>query len=139
MKLYGSLENRLEENKMFCDEIKVGTLATEYFYSDRKPYEVTKVINQKHIFIRMLDHKPAGEPMSNEWELTSNPKNSEIELVYRYNHWCKVSTWTSEKLEKAIIVSCKVIEALKTKSEFKTYSKINISFGKADYYFDYEF
>ena len=24
MKLYGSLQNRLEENKMYCDEIKVG-------------------------------------------------------------------------------------------------------------------
>lgn len=25
MKLYGSLNNRLEENRMFCDTIEVGT------------------------------------------------------------------------------------------------------------------
>lgn len=46
-KWYGSLNNRLEENKMFCEEIKVGTGLTEYFYSDRHPYEVVKVIDQK--------------------------------------------------------------------------------------------
>ena len=42
MKLYGSLNNRLEENHMFCDVIEVGTDMTEYLYTDRHAYEVLK-------------------------------------------------------------------------------------------------
>ena len=36
--LYGSFNNRMEEGRMFCDEIKVGTPMTEYYYSDREAY-----------------------------------------------------------------------------------------------------
>lgn len=142
---YGSLQNRLEENKMFCEEIKVGTGMTEYSYSDRHAYEVTQVINQKHVFVRELDHKATGEPMSNTWELTSNPDNPEIEMVFRYNHWHSVCTWTQEKIDRIIerdgyfLDWHGVQEKLKTKSEVKTYSKMNISFGVADYYYDYSF
>ena len=35
-KWYGSLNNRLEENRQFCEKIEVGTGVTEYMYSDRK-------------------------------------------------------------------------------------------------------
>ena len=41
MKLCGSLNNRLEENRMFCDTIEVGTGMTEYLYSDRHAYELS--------------------------------------------------------------------------------------------------
>lgn len=119
-KWYGSVENRLEENKMYCDKIKVGTLATVYFYSDRFPYEVLKVINDKHIFVRELSHKKKeGSPeMSNEWDLYSNPDNKLYELKFRYGKW-------------------KVVSQLKDGSIY--YSDINISFGVAEYYFDYSF
>lgn len=73
-KWYGSLQNRLAEGHQFCDTIKVGTGVTEYHYSDRSPYEVVEVTDQKHISIRRLDHRAVGEPMSNNWELISNPK-----------------------------------------------------------------
>ena len=142
---YGNLTNRLEENKMFCDKIEVGTGMTEYYYSDRKAYEVTKVIDQKHIFVREYDHKAAGEAMSNTWELISNPENPEIEMVFRYNHWCSVCTWTQADVDRIIarngfFLDCHgVQDKLKLKPEVKTYSKMNVSFGTADYYFDYEF
>lgn len=142
---YGSLQNRMEENRMFCDEIKVGMGVTEYSYSDRHAYEVVKVIDQKHVFIRQYDHKPAGEPMSNDWELISNPNNPEIELVFRYGSWQSVSVWNQQKIDEYIarngyfIDFYGVREKLKSKPEVKVYRKMNVSFGKADYYYDYEF
>lgn len=118
-KWYGSLENRIDENRMYCEEIKVGTGMTEYFWSDRHPYEVIDVINQKHVFVRALDYKKADEvAYSNHWELFSNDKNPLIEMVYRYNKWCKV-------YEK--------------KDGSKYYDKVNVSFGVAEYYYDYSF
>jgi len=118
-KWYGSIENRLEENKMYCDEIKVGTGVTEYSYTDRTPYEVIEVINNKDVIVRELDHQKADDiPMSNNWKLISNLNNCSRELVYRYNSWY----WKMKSLTGKVI-----------------YSKANVSFGVADYYFDYEF
>jgi hypothetical protein len=142
---YGNLTNRLEENKQFCEEIKVGTGATEYHYSDRTPYEVVKVKDQKHVAIRMLDQKRSGEPMTNQWELTSNEKNPVIELVKRGDCWYRTKTATIEDLESpdkyrrlwvCLNFDCDKIRA---KGKQTKYNKINISFGKANYYFDYEF
>lgn len=81
-KWYGSLQNRFEENKMYCNSIEVGTGMTEYFYSDRKPYEVTEVIDQKHVKVRSMDHKNVGGAYSNEWELTSN-ENNPVRMITR--------------------------------------------------------
>ncbi len=120
MKLYGSLNNRLDENKYFNgteNNLKVGTLATEYYWSDRKPYEVVKVINQKHIFIRELDAKRIdnnGMSDSQHYEYSSNENNKEIELKFTYGHW-------------------RIIR--KDKSSIR----INISFGCAEKYYDYSF
>ena len=144
-KLYGSINNRLEENKMFCDEIKVGTGVTEYSWSDREAYEVIKVYDQKHVVIRKYDHKLIGEAFSNNWELISNEENPEIELVFRYNAWYSMTTWTQEDVDKIIARDGYFLdwngvqEKLKKKSVVKTYKKMNISFGIADYYYDYEF
>ena len=145
--LYGSLNNRLEENKMFCDEIKVGTGVTEYFYTDRRAYEVTKIVNQKHCFIREYDHELASTSpaMSNDWDLISNPENPEIEVVFRYNSWYSVLNWTQEDVDKIIARNGYFLdwhgvqEKLKIKKQVKTYSKLNLSFGVADYHYDYEF
>ena len=66
MKLCGSISNRLEENRMFCDVIEVGTGMTEYSYTDRHAYEVVEVVDQKHIKVREYDHKHKGDfEMSN--------------------------------------------------------------------------
>ena len=87
MELYGSLQNRLEENRMFCKEITVGTGVTEYSWSDRHAYEVIAVRDQKHVTIRELDHKCIGGPYSNEWELISNEQNRVRNLVRRGRYW----------------------------------------------------
>lgn len=144
---YGNLTNRLEENKMFCDEIKVGTGMTEYHYSDRHPYEVVEVIDQKHVKVRMLDHKHVGDGcMDNNWELVSNEKNPIISMTKRGNYWYKTKVFTSDILETAdaetklhLAMNGIDIEKLKEKGKITKYKKINVSFGHADYYFDYEF
>lgn len=55
-KWYGSLNNRIDEGKTY-GEIKVGTGVTEMCYSDRHPYEVVEVIDEKHLLIRECDWK----------------------------------------------------------------------------------
>ena len=149
---YGLLNNRLEENKQFCEEIKVGTGVTEYFYSDRHAYEVVEVKDQKHVSIREYDHKKKGDtPMDNDWELISNEKNPVINLVKRGNRWYTAVSITPERAKEiyegtdveAKLWACHqnfdlpaIIASGKSKT---TYHKRNVSFGVANYYYDYEF
>ena len=165
MRLYGCLSNRLEEGKTFVKEIKVGDGVTEYFYSDRKPYEVVEVINQKHIFIRTMDYKRLdsnGMSDAQDYEYISNEKNPKIELVLRNNVWYKVNyinkaVWkkrAKEDTEKGYFkteegaynyframagLTDKQYEKVDNGSEVKKYSKMNISIGVMQKYFDYTF
>ena len=117
-KMYGSLVNRLMENQEEIPPIEVGMKVTEYLYTDRYVYEVTKVVNQKKVFIRKMDAKNLdGVYGSDNWELVSNPNRAEHEIVYRYNNWyMKIDEWGQT-----------------------TYNKMNkLRFGCADYYYDWE-
>lgn len=143
---YGSLNNRLEENRMFCKAIEVGMGVTEYFYSDREAYEVVEVKDQKHVSIRKYDHKLAGEPMSNDWELVSNENNSIINLVKRGNYWYRTQTATLEQVNSAdegvrfwVALNGFDVEKIKKNGKQTKYIKMNVSFGVADYYYDYSF
>ena len=143
---YGSLDNRLEENKQFCEKIEIGTGVTEYFYSDRKPYEVVAVKDQKHISIRKYDHKAKGEAYSNQWELISNENNPIIDLVKRGNYWYKEKTATIEDYESAdidrhlwVVMNGFDPNVLRAKGKQTKYTKMNISIGVAEYYYDYSF
>lgn len=157
MKLYGSLENRLEENRQFVEEIKVGTGVTEYSYTDREAYEVIAVKDQKHITIRRLDHKLVGDAYSNNWELSSNENNTAFDIVKRGKYWYIESTMTKErllpflnednklnftndKLQECIWIASNFdIETVLEKGKQTKYHKINISIGTANYYYDYSF
>lgn len=143
---YGSLNNRLEENRQFCDEITVGTGVTEYDYSDRHPYEVIEVISQKDVIIRGLDHKLAGEPMTNNWELVSNEDNPTYELVKRGKYWYSKVVVTSDicddySIEVGMFLVHNNIdrEELRKKGKVTRYHRWNVSFGVAEYYYDYSF
>ena len=139
-KLYGSLNNRLEENKMYCKEIEVGTGLTEYYWSDTKPYEVVKVINQNNVFVRELDHKHIGNgEMDNQWELISNSNNPVRELKKRYGVWNWVVTFTKESIKNGALLTIKEREEIEKNGKITKYNKTNISFGVAQYYYDYEF
>lgn len=143
---YGNINNRLEEGRQFCDTIEVGTGVTEYMYSDRRAYEVVAVKDQKHVTIREYDHKLKGEAYSNDWELISNENNPCIELVKRGNGWYVAVTATTEHIEcKDIDVTLWLcqngfdIEKIRQNGKQTKYHKMNVSFGIADYYYDYEF
>lgn len=145
---YGSLNNRLEENKMFCKEIEVGTGMTEYSYSDRHPYEVVEVKDQKHVKVRGLDHKHVGDGcMDNNWELLSNENNSVRELTKRGNYWYWTTTVTKDILDKIDKIETRLflcqnnidIDKLKEKGKITRYRRANVSFGVAQYYYDYSF
>ena len=144
---YGSLNNRLEENRMFTDEIKVGTGMTEYSFSDRHPYEVVAVKDQKHVTVRAMDHEHVGENhMDNNWRLISNPENPERQITKRGKFWYWTNTVTADILEGAeaetmIWLAMNGIDpdALRDAGSITRYNRANVSFGVAEYHFDYEF
>ena len=113
MKWYGNLTNRLMENVDTVEKIEVGTGMTEYLWSDRNAYEVVAVEDQKHITVRELGHEHIGEAYENKWRLFSDPKNPEEKMVRRGKYWY----WGHVAKE----------------------TRANVSFGIADYYYDYEF
>ena len=145
-KMYGSVINRLMENQDEIPTIEVGMKVTEYLYTDRYVYEVTKVVDQKHIFIRKMDAKNLdGVYGSDNWELVSNPNRAEQEIVYRYKNWYDKITYTRESLQKmkeedgAIWLADYIIEAVEKDGEYVEYGKMNkLRFGCADYCYDWE-
>lgn len=152
MNLYGSLNNRLAENRMFCDEITVGTGMTEYGYTDRHAYEVVAVKDQKHVTVREYDHKLVGEAFSNDWELISNENNPTRDMVKRGNYWYYTVTVTADDIggesiylpENAeyrlrLALAGFEIDKILTKGKQTKNSRANVSFGHADYYYDYSF
>lgn len=145
-KWYGNLTNRLEENRQFCEEITVGTGMTEYSWSDRHPYEVIAVRDQKHVTVRALDHKHIGEWYANEWELISNEDNPTMDMVKRGKYWYEETTFTRDILEhdSVDVMVCLALneisrEDLERRGTIKRYRRMNVSFGTAEYYYDYEF
>lgn len=145
-KWYGSLNNRLDENQKEIPNIEVGMGVTEYLWSDRHAYEVTKVVNQKDVFIRRYDVKHIGEYGNDEWELISNENNKEMEVVYRYGNWYLKIIYTTESLNKmkendgCIWLSDDIVNEVNEKGIAYRYEKMNkLRFGVADYYYDFEF
>lgn len=146
--LRGSYQNRLQENKMFCDKIEVGTGVTEYFYTDRHAWEVIEVKDQKHVTIRRLAHKKkeGATWASNQWELMSDENEAVIDLTKRGNYWYSVCTLTKDEYDAAddnqklrYIVGGFDPEKIAEKGKQTKLYKMNVSFGVADYYYDYEF
>lgn len=146
-KWYGSLQNRLEEDKQFTPTIEVGTGMTEYGWSDRHAYEVIEVKDQKHVTVREYDHKHVGDgQMDNSWELISNPDNRVRHMVKRGKYWYDEVTITSDLLdddcvETKLFLAFNNIDPddLRKRGTIKKYHRANVSFGVADYYYDYEF
>lgn len=154
MKLYGNLTNRIEENRNYNHrDIEVGDDLTEYMWSDRRCYYVTKVINQKHIFVKSYqvcaDHSKQGGMGHQNWLYFKTTK--------------QMNEYLNECIDKGLINSTKYdVENVKENGEVELvyryghwyvkqeywydvklekprYNKINISFGVKDYYYDWEF
>lgn len=153
MKLYGNVNNRLLENKQFCDKIVVGTKATVFYWSDRHPYEVTAVQDEKHLTIREMGHKKreGSIPMDNDWEVISDESKPEINIVKRNNKWYSVVSITPDEARRILetgsieekVWACNnnidLQKAAESKRRIFRYHQMNISFGVASYYYDYSF
>lgn len=130
MKLYGSLNNRFEENKNYGDEIKVGTDITMYYWSDRHCYYVTRVINQKHIFVKPYEvcanQDEEGGMGHQNWKYFKTVKeyneyllahglngsvdtfeNPEEEWQFRYGHWYQVNRYSRDTYDHVIAIATK--------------------------------
>ena len=146
-KWYGSVQNRIEEGKNYTNrELKAGDDITMYLWSDRRCYYITRVVDQKHIFVKpyevVADREKEGGMGHQNWLYFKTIKecndylnkyglgtkgevyeNAEQEWVFRYGHWyIKSDYWYDVKLEKP------------------KYTRLQpISFGVRDYYHDWEF
>ena len=152
--LYGSYQNRILEDKQYCDEIKVGTGMTEYMYTDRIAYEVIEVRDQKHVTVRKYDVKKLSEGMTNDWELISNENNARYHMAKRGQFWYWEVTCTADILDEIekctdqfrkfrmmqFLVHNNIDEdKLRQKGKITKYHRAHVSFGTADYHYDYEF
>lgn len=123
---YGNLSNRLDENKNFTNrELNVGDDITEYLWSDRKCYFITKVVDQKHIFVKpyevVADRSKEGGMGHQNWVYFKTRKDcnaylrsyglsaeenpveaSEQEWCFRYGHWNTVSRYNLDTYKKAL-------------------------------------
>lgn len=147
-KLYGSVTNRLEEDRMFCEKIEVGTGMTEYSWSDRHAYEVVEVRDQKHVSVREYDHIADGPCYSNQWKLVSDPSKPIRNLVKRGKYLYWASTATLDDLNRIMTIPGELFtltmagfnpDVIRAKGKQTKYSRAKVSFGVAEYYFDYEF
>ena len=148
-KLYGNLMNRIGEDKQYCDEIKVGTGMTEYHWSDRTPYEVIAVRDQKHVTVRELDYEHVGDGhMDNNWRLFSNPENPVYDMVKVGDYWYWTCTLTADELAAcegdthkmlALAVAGWDFDKVRAKGKQTKRTRAKVSFGVADYYYDYSF
>lgn len=81
---YGSLDNRILE-RCRGEEPKVGMGVTHFGYTDRHPYEIVRVIDDRHLEIRALDHKRIdnnGMSECQKYEYFSN-ENNPIERLFK--------------------------------------------------------
>ena len=150
-KLYGSLNNRLDENKYYNgtqNNLAVGTLATIYYYSDRHAYEVVEVKDQKHIKIRQLDAKRIdnnGMSDCQSYEYTSNKNNRIIELELTRYGWKQVTRYNLDLYNNIknrlgyVLWTSDIVEKVMQGKEVKRTNKISISFGIAEEHYDYSF
>ena len=144
-KWYGNIMNRLEEDRMFVPVIEVGTGMTEYSWSDRHAYEVVSVRDQKHVSVRELGHRHTGEPFTNEWELFPVEDNPIRDMVKRGKYWYWTETVTADQLsdDPAMLVRMSIAgfdtAVIRAKGKQTKLKRARVSFGKADYYYDYSF
>ena len=103
------------EGERYTGPIVAGLGMTEFSGSDCYAYEVVEVKDQKHVTVRQLDHemRPGALSYSNDWDLISDDSVKSRELVKYGDIW--FWKFGNRRL------------------------KANVSFGRAEYYFDYEF
>ena len=78
MQWYGSLQNRLAERSR-QPEPEVGMGVTAMYWSDRYPYEIIAVKDNRHITVREMDSK-CLDYYAGDWRVFSNPNGRVVNL-----------------------------------------------------------
>ena len=124
-KIYGNLINRINEGKNYNDDHQIheGDDITMYSYTDRNCYYVTKVVDQKHIFVKRYqicaDYDLANGMGHQNWKYFktikdeneymnkyfpdndySNYEVEEEEWVFRNNSWKSVERYSKEIVDQ---------------------------------------
>jgi len=156
-KWYGNIGNRIEEGHNYTKEpLKEGVDVTMYYWSDRTCYYITKVVDQKHIFVHRYevcaDHSKPGGMGHQDWLYFKTIKEER-----QYINDC-IDKGLIKGLEKEDIDSikensdeewvfrynhwCQVFrkDMLGNTLEKPNYYKLQpVSFGVRNYYYDWEF
>ena len=148
-RMYGSVCNRIGEGKNYVDgELKVGVDITMYYWSDRICYYITKVVDQKHIFVReyevVADHEKPGGMGHQNWLYFKTRKEAN-EYLNQYLTEDYIKTYGYNETENVreprerewVFRYGKWVEKIGDKEYRKLSGKI--SFGVKDYYYDWEF
>lgn len=158
-RLEGSFTNYLMGNNSSTPEVGKG--ATLLSYSDRYPAEVLDVsADGKQCVIREMDHKakPDSGGMGHQsWDIFPNPDGYKRTLVYRNGAWRDLienvvfEPQFERQFESSGLLWRRAEELglydeeghLKPVKGFtkvvRTYPKVNILFGRAEYHYDWEF
>ena len=97
---------------------EVGMGVTEIWYSDREPYEITEVIDERHIMVRRMDYRRTDEggfSEMQEYEYISNESYPSVMLFLT-----KKGQWRERIGKNGLGGNCFVI-------------------GKAERYYDFSF
>ena len=159
-KLYGLLNNRLEEGHNFTGrELQTGDDITMYLWSDRACYYITDVIDQKRIKVKRYnvcaDHSKPGGMGHQDWVYFKSLRemhdylgldhwtdeeyeqaDREETWVFRYGKWMEEYTFTEDNY-----CSDRERASLAKKGYYKRYYELSgkVSFGRRDYHYDWEF
>ena len=102
MKIYGSINNRFDENKYYngsYGNLKDGTPCTIYLWSDRHAHEVIKVLSQEDVVIRKLKAtRIDGNGMSDSqtYLYESDPSFSTMRIRLKNGKWRQVETYLKD-------------------------------------------
>lgn len=158
-RMYGNLINRLAENAPSAP-IQVGTDITMYQWSDRDCYYVSRVVNEKDIYVReysvCADQSKDPCMGHQDWMYFKTDKECvdylksfdpdtkrivcerpEEHWVFRYNKWMRCYTIRDE----AACCTERECKAFAKNGFFNRYYDLygKVRFGVRDYYYDWEF
>lgn len=144
---YGSVVNRIEERSA-QPVPTVGMGVTECSYSDRTPWEIIEVKDEKHIVVRAMGYERIdknGMSESQEYRYFSKPDGATRHLVLRNGRW-------RDRIVKPVLVEDPEGEVIRfnddgTKTRFrKTGTRVSNelgcdgwSLGRAERYYDFSF
>lgn len=139
MKLFGSVGNRLLEGKtMEGTKIEIGVGVTEMCYTDRHPYTIVRIINDKKIVIRQdnavrIDNNGMSE--SQTYQYTTQEKKN-----YTDSDKARLNEKQLKKIKRYDLGSNEKLLHKTPKNGWKEVNNVNgFTIGTREEYYDFSF